>query len=461
MDSSGQREPLLNNEPEKKYSLTEAFKSLKKNPRDFWMLFLLELFSLGPFSISVVSNVIYNTRILGFSDKEAGMLVGLLGISVAFSSIAFSNLPARYGLKWSFILSGILGMAFSFLMYLQFHKYIQIALTFFLFIPSAAICFISLKLGIKLFTFPESRSLGYSLFFMCFFLVAGFAAGYSDIVLSLYGTTQEAFDVIFSTCFIFNGLLVISAIPIRNLDVEASGEEHVELNRDVSGWEYTREVLVTRKFWKFFALIMLLTVIKSMYFHLTATLPLYMYRSIEEGAHFGYLMGIHQIVLLIFIPLLTALIRHFNFYSLLQIGSFVTALSPAVLLYDNNYVTLGIFVVFLSIGESIYAPRLVDYTIAAAPKGKEAIYLGLSNMPNSLGLLLTGITSGIFMSNFCPAGEPKDCYLVWILIGVYCLFACFAIFVFRGFFEEKPITDMDISEEKSNQAKSKNITIIE
>jgi MFS family permease len=171
-------------------------------------------------------------------------------------------------------------------------------------------------------------------------------------------------------------------------------------------------------------------------------------------------MGVHQLVLLVCIPLLTGLIKFYDFYTLLTIGSFFTAVSPAVLFYSNNYWTLGVFVVVMSVGEAIYAPRLVDYTIAAAPKGKEAIYLGLSNMPNSLGLLMTGISSGFLLAEFCPQNGEKQCFWVWILIGLYCFIAFLIVLIFRPFFEDKH-DESHIAESELSYAETKKTLLIE
>ena len=159
--------------------------------------------------------------------------------------------------------------------------------------------------------------------------------------------------------------------------------------------------------------------------HLTATLPLYMYRSIGEGAHFSYIMGVHIICLIVFIPLLTGLIRDFDLFTILEIGCVVTSLSPVFLLLGSNYFTLGVFMAYCSIGESIYSPRLVDYTIAYASEGKEAVYLGLANVPNSISLFITGLSNGLLMPRFCPQDGEKNCGFVWMFIGLYCLVACF------------------------------------
>lgn len=427
--------PLL--EKPEKYSLLKSVKSLSKNPREFWMLFLIEILAISPFSVSVISTTLYTTRILFFTDIQAGLIMGSFGLIIGIMTIILSSLPARFGLRLSLFLSCSMGIVFNILMTFGFHRYIQLALMMTLFLPSTAISIITLKLSVKLYTYQDNRSVGYSIFYMIFFTAGGLASGVVDIVLyersRLFESYQEL--MIINVCLYSVGLII--AMFMRNLDIGESGEKVLKFERKESNWQYLKEVFVTARFWRFFLLICLLTIIKSMYFHLTATLPLYVKRDYGEEKHFGILMGAHQAVLLIFIPVLTGLIRYFDFYNLVIIGSLSTALSPFVLFYEDSFFMLGVFVVVLSIGEAIYAPRLVDFTLEAAPKGKEAIYLGLANMPNSIGLLVTGISSGLLMNQFCPATGERNCYLVWIYIGLYCLAVCFFVIVFKKYFNQK------------------------
>lgn len=433
---SGEKSEPLISKKEKKYSLLKSIKSLKKNPKEFWLLYVIELFTITPFTMSVISNTLYTTRILLFTDIQAGMIMGSFGLTVGVLTVLFSGFPARFGLRIALLISTSISVLFNASMMFGFHRYIQLSLMLVLFLPSFSIIIISLKLSVKLYTYPKTRSVGYSLFYMVFFAAGGFAGVAADIVLYERTYQFSSYQELMSLniiCYIISFFL---SFFMRNLDVGEQGEQEIKFIRKESNWQYLKQVFVTARFWRFFLLIILLTVIKSMYFHLTATLPLFVKRDYGEQKHFGILMGAHQAVLLIFIPILTALIRYYDFYTLLIIGSLSTALSPFVLLIEDSFFMLGVFVILLSIGEAIYAPRLVDYTLAAAPKGKEAIYLGLSNMPNSIGLLVTGISSGLLMNSFCPATGEQTCYLVWIYIGVYCLVICALIIIFRGFFDK-------------------------
>ena len=137
-----------------------------------------------------------------------------------------------------------------------------------------------------------------------------------------------------------------------------------------------------------------------------------MYRDLGKGAHFGYMMAGHQLVLIIATPTLTFLLFYFTPYSLLLIGSLISTSSVLVFLFGSNYYTIAIFVMIISLGEAIYSPRLVDYTLSVAPKGKEAVYIGIANVPNFLSLLITGISSGILLYTVCPAEGEKDCKIM-------------------------------------------------
>ena len=297
-----------------------------------------------------------------------------------------------------------------------------------------------MKLGIKLFTYPKNRSVGYSLFYMIFYISGAIASGIFDGVRTIYSSDSQVFNIMFFACTGMYAAVILLSLTIRNLDIEESGETELELNMSQNGWDYIKEEFVKPDFWRFFSLVLLLSVVKSMYTHIGMTLPLYMDRSIHSRAHFSIIIAIHEIVLLIGIPLLTGLIRYFNSYSLLVIGSMITLVSPLVLLLGNSYVTLSIFVTILSIGESIYAPRLVDYTIEAAPKGKEAVYLAIGNIPNSLSLLIAGISSGLLMAELCPEdGEQKYCVGVWLSIAGYSLIPCLVVMLGKRLFQKRNI----------------------
>lgn len=407
---------------------------LRKHPREFYLIYLLEFLIEFPFTLVISGSTIYNIDVQKFTELEAGGIFALIGLAVGVCAILFSNYPARYGVKPGLCLGSSLGLATNILMYMLRDRYVQVGIMFLLYIPAISINFISLKLAVKQFTYPETRSFGFSLFYMVFFIAAGLSGVTIDVLLTYYGVNVKPFTYLFVLNAGLYTCALILTYCLRNFDAETQKTHIPIFDMTQSAWDYTKEALSHPNFSRFFSLILLLSIVKSVYFHLNATLPLYMYRDLGEGAHFGYMMAGHQLVLILSTPSLTFLVYHFQSFTLLLIGSFITALSVLVFVFGSNYYTIAAFVSVISFGEAIYSPRLVDYTLEIAPKGKEALYIGIANIPNFLSLLVTGISSGILLHFFCPEDADGECRIMWFWIGGYSLLACFAMLAFKSFF---------------------------
>jgi len=68
---------------------------------------------------------------------------------------------------------------------------------------------------------------------------------------------------------------------------------------------------------------------------------------------------------------------------------------------DANYVGIVFFVIFVSLGEGIMGPRVLDYIIYVAPEGAEGLYLALSAIPMYFGMVISGVISGLLFNEFC------------------------------------------------------------
>ncbi|OMJ84418.1 hypothetical protein SteCoe_14496 [Stentor coeruleus] len=314
-------------------------------------------------------------------------------------------------------------------------KYYQFASILIFLMFAISINLTNTKLGIKYYTYPKSRSLAYTLYFIVFFVAAGFTSGGVDLLYSLYDEDEELYQIIFSFGLGLYAATLVLSLFLREIDLENT--EDIEMTFIMP----SKEAIKLKRFWKFVVFVSLMLIIKSVYFHLSGTLPIYMDRTMENGKHFGLMMVIHQIILLIATPICTYLVFYMDKYSIIVLGTFFTAASTMVLYYDSSYIGITIMIIILSIGESIYAPRLIDYTIEIAPQGAEAIFLGIVAITNSLPLIITGVSSGFLMGNYCTENGPKDqCNYVWAWVSGYSLAAVFILLVFRKFIEDKPIS---------------------
>jgi predicted MFS family arabinose efflux permease len=413
--------------------VSRAFQSLGKSPYDLWITLCIKFTSFAAFSVIAVCSSLYLTKIQNFSEKETGLIFASFGLAISIYSVCLSNLAKLIGLRNTLILGNSIGCLGYALLLIFTDKYPQYLILLTFIMLAIAINLTNTKLGVKYYTYPDSRSIAYTLYYLVFFIAAGFASGIVDIIASLVPEPHEQYQLIFSFGLSLYTLTLVLSLFLREMDLENTEEVDFTIVMPFS------DVIKLKIFWKFTALISLILLIKSVYFHLSGTLPVYMDRRIENGNHFGLMMVIHQIMLLIGTPICSYLVFYLDKYTILVLGTFCTAISPAVLYYETTYVGVVLFTVLIAVGESIYAPRLVDYTVEIAPPGAEAVFLGVAAVTNSLPLIITGLTSGFLMDRFCKNGEGNgQCHNMWIWIAGYAVSAVVIMVVCRKHLEVKP-----------------------
>ena len=55
-----------------------------------------------------------------------------------------------------------------------------------------------------------------------------------------------------------------------------------------------------------------------------------------------------------------------------------------------------------TVGEAIYAPRMIEYSVTVAPMGREGTYVALSSAPLFAAKLVGGGVSGGLLQHYCP-----------------------------------------------------------
>lgn len=104
---------------------------------------------------------------------------------------------------------------------------------------------------------------------------------------------------------------------------------------------------------------------------LDSVLPKYMLRSIGCEAPIGTVYGINPAIILLLVPLVTALTTTVSHFDMIWAGSWVSASSPFWVFAWASPALAGdiAFVVQLSLGEALWSPRWYDYTMDVAPAG--------------------------------------------------------------------------------------------
>ena len=72
-----------------------------------------------------------------------------------------------------------------------------------------------------------------------------------------------------------------------------------------------------------------------------------------------------------------------------------------------------------------------------APRGKEATYMAVANIPIMFGAMFSGVISGSLLQNFCSSDDGEgDCYWVWLIIALISSSAVFLTILLRSCIEE-------------------------
>ena len=200
--------------------------------------------------------------------------------------------------------------------------------------------------------------------------------------------------------------------------------------------------------------------VRMIFFQLTFTYPAYSILELGPGAPFAHITGmLNSVMILVLVPICGVLTQKVSAYRMVMVGSLISALSVffsampphwfqpladgwlgKVIVTDwlevtgpvnPIYISTFIFIVFLSIGEALWSPRLYEYSAAIAPRGQEASYMALSMLPYFGGKLAAGALSGWLLETFCPETGPRHSEIMWMVVGCMALITPVGAYIFR------------------------------
>lgn len=214
-------------------------------------------------------------------------------------------------------------------------------------------------------------------------------------------------------------------------------------------------------FYKFLILLCFVVGLRLIYYHMYYTYPKFGIRELGEGAPVGRLWSVNGLTLLVLVPIVGALTQKIPAFRMLIVGSVVSASSVFIMALPTEwfrplansflgdviahrwlgvagevnpyYVMIFLFVLFLSIGEALWNPRLYEYTAAIAPKGQEASYMSLSFLPYFVAKFFVGMFSGMLLARYCPKTGVRHSETMWLIIAVMTLITPVGLLLFGRF----------------------------
>ncbi len=256
-------------------------------------------------------------------------------------------------------------------------------------------------------------------------------------------------------------ICTIATLFLRpNLKVEEDGSVKAEPPKPKADkempWTIAASVVKETAFWRFMLFIGLLIGVRLTFTHQFLVMPKYYTRVLGDDAPIGLMNTINPTIITIGLIAFIPIIMRFSVFKLIVLGTFVSAASvfflalpgklftPFGWTIEQGYLFLILAqVVVFAFGELIWSPRLSEYTVTIAPKGREGSYMSMAVLPMFIAKPLNGWLSGLLLTEYCPEGVMADIVsgarswyngpeMMWIIFGVIALSSPFLVLLLRN-----------------------------
>jgi hypothetical protein len=238
------------------------------------------------------------------------------------------------------------------------------------------------------------------------------------------GTVTAAFAFV-ATLFVRSDQKVAMDTRVEAKSVDA------EATKASNPFRVLAEVARDKAFWRFMLLIGFLVLVKAIFVHMHSTWPKYITRERGEAFDWGSLWALNSVLILIFVPIVTAFTRRVPAFRVIIIGSFITALSPFIFALGSSTAIQITAIEVLTLGEALWSPRSYEYNVSIAPKGREATYVSLAVLPYFMAKFFVSMTAGKLLTAYCPPTGERHSATLWAIVGLTTMLGPIGILAFR------------------------------
>ena len=392
-------------------SSSDQKKSSWKFPKDFWIANVMELCERAAYYSFFIVLTLYLTNIVGFTDKETGIIAGIFYAGIffltPFMGAAADKIGFRNGMLVTFTL---LTIGYFFLAVLH----TKLIVILFLLIVMLGAAFIKPLLTgtVAKLTNEDNRARGYSLFYWV--VNVGSFSGKTFVPYIRQGMGLE-------NVYFFSASMAFLALIFAFLFYNPKGFV-TEKKTFKQVYDTLFKVVKTPK------LLFLILIVSGFWItqgQLYASMPKYVIRLLGESAKPEWLANVNPLVVVLSVVIITQLMRGKKAVNSILVGMILMpfsafAMSLSVPLQNSVGNSISIFGLFethpltlmmiIGIGiqglaECFISPRYLEYFSLQAPKGQEGIYLGFSHLYNFVSSLAGFIMSGFLLDAYCP--DPK------------------------------------------------------
>ncbi len=435
-----------------KPTLMDDLRALRDCPRELWLIYLATFFEyLGIFSFLQTLSFWLSSDFL-MDDTQAGWWAATFSTMVTLFVFLVGGIADTLGVRRTLILSFGLAALTRLAMSLAPTSNLAIV-SLFAFGFAYATTSPVLQAAIQRASTPRTRAFAFSLWYVSFnvagavvgpaidavrarFMVPGpfrdglTGLGYHHLDLPLLGERLfTANSAILGLGFLTAAIAAVVVLFLRK-DFEHAGAEGPPPAKE-HPLAAMKEVLSDRTFWRFLLMLTLLSLVRMMFQHMHFTWPKYVTRMEGEAFPVGTVWSINALLIIFLAPLGTALTRDRKPLNVLLLGAFLSALSPFVLCFGSSMNHQLGMILLLTIGEALWSPRLYEYSVSIAPRGRETTYVSLSALPYFFAKFLVGPTSGYLLATYVPEQGPRNAAVLWAIIGVSTMVGPLGVYLLR------------------------------
>ena len=418
------------------------FSRLKGFSRAFWTANIVELLERGAYYGVFIVITLYLSRILGFTDVEAGLISGVFSGGLFLLPTFTGALADKIGFKYSLLIAfsllsiGYFGLAIiptvlesgglvDYSDGIKFTGLLESAQQWSI-VPVMIVIMIggsfikSVITGtVAKETTEATRAHGFSIFYMMVNIGAFSGKTIVKPLRMALGDMGLVYINYFSAALTALALIMIIFF-YKSAKHEGEGKTLGEI------WTALIKVCTNGRL---IALILIITGFWMVYHQLYATMPKYVLRMAGEGASPSWYANVNPLVVVLTVTFVTRMMASKTPLFSMTVGMFIMPLSALAMasgnLIGSGEIDLGfmtmhpiafmmvIGIALQALAESFISPRYLQFFSLQAPKGEEGLYLGFSHLHSFLSSIIGFGLSGYLLSKYCPDPRLFDSQAAW------------------------------------------------
>jgi dipeptide/tripeptide permease len=422
-------------------------KSNWKFPEAFWTANLVELFERAAYYAVFIAISLYLSRIVGFTDIEAGWIGGVFTAGLYFLPPFTGAIADKIGFRKAIILAfSLLTVGYFNLGALPYKSTVLPSLVILMFGGSFIKSIITGTVAKT--TTQDTRARGYSIFYGIVNIGAFLGKTFAYPLRIEWGLLSINYYAAFMTFL----ALIIVCFFYKSVNIDGEGKAFSEV------WQGFKRVVGN------FRLLLLIIIVSGFWIiqqQLYATMPKYVLRTVGEHASPEWIANVNPFVVMLSVVFITNMMKKARAVSSMSVGMFLMPVS-ALLMASSHFLEsitgesvsfFGIFsahpitvmmilgIVVQGLAECFISPRYLEYFSFQAPKGEEGLYLGFSHLHSFLSSILGFGISGYLLTAYAPdpvhlSAEQLEtaydnAYMIWYYFAAIGFIAAIALLFYR------------------------------